>query len=127
LHGGLPWISGVVGNAKKIQQFIINHSESQTIYRKYASFQLLKFVEIRFSFQFIMIDRILKVKQSLREMVVSVQWNRWRIHPNTSSITCDEIFDLIISTESTLFWKRAHDVLTLCSPIFEVLCLFDSD
>lgn len=100
---------------------------SQAIYRKYASFQLLKFGETRFAFQFIMIDHILKVKQSLREMVVSVEWNRWRRRPSTSSTTCDEIFDLIIGIESTLFWQQAQDLLTLCSPIFEVLRLFDSD
>ncbi|XP_059073592.1 uncharacterized protein LOC131855961 [Cryptomeria japonica] len=127
LHNSLPWISEVVSNVKKIQHFIVNHSMSHAIYRKHASLQLLRCAETRFASNFIMVDRIVKVKQALRQMVVSTEWERWRDRPSTNSQACDEIFDLIIGSGSILFWQRVGDLLILCWPLIEVLRLFDND
>ncbi|GLJ16833.1 hypothetical protein SUGI_0290140 [Cryptomeria japonica] len=74
-----------------------------------------------------MVDRIVKVKQALRQMVVSTEWERWRDRPSTNSQACDEIFDLIIGSGSILFWQRVGDLLILCWPLIEVLRLFDND
>ena len=78
LHNKIPWICDIVAKVKKIQHFIVNHSMSLAIYKKHASLQLLRCAETRFASNFIMVDRIVKVKQALRQMVVSTEWERWR-------------------------------------------------
>eukprot|EP01018_Ginkgo_biloba_P005847 Gb_09243 [translate_table: standard] len=68
--GNIEWIKKIINEAKEIEMFITNHHMAQVIYRQFTSLELLKVVE-RFASHFIMLRRLLEVKSSLCNMVIS--------------------------------------------------------
>jgi len=120
----IAWVGNTITEAKMLQIFIINHAASIAIYRKYANLQLLRCAETRFASAFIMLQCLIKVHQSLREMVVSMDWQRWKgSHVGDGP----RVEDIIIGPSSEDFWKRVEDIVTLITPIVSTLRIFDSD
>ena len=74
----VPWIKELTGQAREIVKFITNHHQSQAIFREYSRLELLKVVETRYASNFIMLRRLIEVKQPLVSMVVSQLWAEWR-------------------------------------------------
>jgi len=74
----IAWVDETITEAKMVQNFIVNHATFIEIYRKYAKLQLNQCVETRFSFAFIMLQRLIKMHQYLRKLVVSMDWKRWK-------------------------------------------------
>lgn len=110
--------------AKMRQNFIVNNATSIAIYRKYANLQLLRCAKTRFASSVIMLQRLIKMHQPLREMVVSIDWQRWK----GSHIGDDpKVEDIIIGLSSEDFWRRVEDIVTLITPIVSTLRRFDSD
>ena len=70
----VPWIKELTGQAREIVKFITNHHQSQAIFREYSRLELLKVVETRYASNFIMLRRLIEVKQPLVSMVVSQLW-----------------------------------------------------
>ena len=120
----IAWVGKTVTEAKMLQIFIINHAASIAIYRKHANLQLLRCAETRFASAFIMLQRLIKVHQSLREMVVSMDWQRWKGSHVGDGIRVE---DIIIGSSSEDFWRRVEDIVTLITPIVSTLRMFDSD
>eukprot|EP01018_Ginkgo_biloba_P004803 Gb_17352 [translate_table: standard] len=77
--GKIEWIQKITDEAKEIEMFITNHHMAQAIYRQFACLQLLKVAETRFASHFIMLRRLLEVKSSLCNMVISDVWDTWRL------------------------------------------------
>ena len=61
-----------------LQNFIVGHATSIAIYSKYENIQFLRYAKTRFAYEFIMLQRLIKMHQSLREMLVSMDWHRWK-------------------------------------------------
>ena len=64
-----PWIKELTGQAREIVKFITNHHQSQAIFREYSRLELLKVVETRFASNFIILHRLVEVKQPLVSMM----------------------------------------------------------
>jgi hypothetical protein len=120
----IAWVDKTITEAKMLQHFIINHAASIAIYRKYAKLQLLRCAETRFASAFIMLQRLIKMHQSLREMVVSMDWQRWKGSHIGDGL---KVEDIIIGLSSENFWRRVEDIVTLITPIVSTLRIFDSD
>eukprot|EP01018_Ginkgo_biloba_P016970 Gb_25383 [translate_table: standard] len=73
--GKIEWIKKITNEAKEIEMFITNHHMAQAIYRQFASLELLKVAETRFTNHFITLRRLLEVKSSLCNMVISDVWD----------------------------------------------------
>eukprot|EP01018_Ginkgo_biloba_P023290 Gb_03498 [translate_table: standard] len=73
--GKIEWIKKITDEVKEIEMFITNHHMAQVIYRQFASLELLKVAETRFASHFIMLRRLLEVKSSLCNMVISDVWD----------------------------------------------------
>ena len=74
----VPWIKELTGQAREIIKFITNHHQSQAIFREFSKLELLKVAETRFASNFIMLRRLVEVKQPLVSMVVNQLWAEWR-------------------------------------------------
>eukprot|EP00253_Pinus_taeda_P028749 PITA_28749 len=120
----IAWVDKTITEAMMLQHFIINHATSIAIYRKYAKLQLLRCAETRFASAFIMLQRLIKMHQSLREMVVSMDWQRWKGSHTRDGL---KVEDIIIGFSSENFWRRVEDIVTLITPIVSTLRIFDSD
>jgi hypothetical protein len=55
----------VVAEAKAVVQFITNHHQSQALFRGKSALDLLKPGDTRFATNFIMLDRMLEVREAL--------------------------------------------------------------
>ena len=71
-----------------------------------------------------MLQRLIKVHQSLREMVVSMEWQRRKGSHARDGL---QVEDIIIGSSSENFWRSMEDIVTLITPIVSTFCIFDSD
>ncbi len=63
--GKLPWAAEVVVEAKVVVKFITNHHWSQVLFCKKSALDLLKSGDTHFATNFIMLDRMLEVREAL--------------------------------------------------------------
>jgi hypothetical protein len=75
--GKLPWAAEVVAEAKVVVKFITNHHRSQALFRRKSALDLLKPRNTHFATNFIMLDRMLEVREVLQELVVNREWREW--------------------------------------------------
>ncbi len=107
--GKLPWATEVVAEAKAVVKFITNHHRSQALFRGKSALDLLKPGDTCFATNFIMLDRMLKVREALQELVVGREWREWNRKSNHSD-DGDEVRDCVLRSG---FWKNLEKVLAL--------------
>jgi hypothetical protein len=107
--GKLPWAAKVVAEAKAVVKFITNHHRSQALFRGKSTLDLLKPRDMRFATNFIMLDRMLEVREALQELVVGRDWREWNGKSNHLDDE-DEVRDCVLRSG---FWKNLEEVLAL--------------
>ncbi len=107
--GKLPWAAEVVVEGKVVVKFITNHHRSQALFRGKSTLDLLKPGDTRVATNFIMLDRMLEVKEALQELVVGWEWREWNRKSNHSD-EGDEVRDCVLRSG---FWKNLEKVLAL--------------
>jgi len=107
--GKLPWAVEVVAEAKVVVKFITNHHRSQALFRGKSVLDLLKPGDTRFATNFIMLDRMLEVREALQELVVGREWREWNGKSNHLD-NRDEVRDCVLRSG---FWKNLEEVLAL--------------
>jgi hypothetical protein len=115
--GKLPWAAEVVAKAKAVVKFITNHHRSQALFRGKSALDLLKLGDTRFATNFIMLDRMLEVREALQELVVGREWREWNRKFNHSD-DGDEVRDCVLRSE---FWKNLEKVLALTKGMVALL------
>jgi hypothetical protein len=90
--GKLPWAAEVVAEAKAVVKFITNHHRNQVLFRGKFALDLLKPGDTRFATNFIMLDRMLEVREALQELVVGREWNGKSNHSDDG----DEVRDCVL-------------------------------
>jgi hypothetical protein len=107
--GKLPWVAEVVAEAKAVVKFITNHHRNQALFRGKSPLDLLKPGDTHFATNFIMLDRMLEVREALQELVVGREWREWNGKSNHLD-DGDEVKDCVLRSE---FWKNLEEVLAL--------------
>lgn len=107
--GKLSWAAEVVSEAKAVVKFITNHHRSQALFREKSAKDLLKPGDTRFATNFIMLDRMLEVKEALQGVVVGREWREWN-EKSSHSDEGDEVRDCVLRSG---FWKNVQEVLAL--------------
>ncbi len=79
--GKLPWAAEVVAEAKVVVKFITNHHQTQGLFRGKSALDLLKPGDTCFATNFIMLDRMLEVREALQELVIGREWREWNGSP----------------------------------------------
>jgi hypothetical protein len=80
---GLPqWASSVVEDAQKIVRFIRAHHVPLALFRKHATIHakglsLLSPGATRFATNFLMVSRVLDVKEELKQTIIDVEWDTY--------------------------------------------------
>jgi len=93
--GKLPWAVEVVAEAKAVVKFIKNHHRNQALFRGKSALDLLKPGDTRFATNFIMLDRMLEVREVLQELVVGREWREWNGKSNHSD-DGDDVRDCVL-------------------------------
>jgi hypothetical protein len=81
----VTWIKSLIEDACHIHNFVQNHTNALTIYKKYTQLSFLKVADTWFASSFIMLKRLREVKAALRSMVISEFWYFWRKTEQASS------------------------------------------
>eukprot|EP01018_Ginkgo_biloba_P038682 Gb_18490 [translate_table: standard] len=69
--GKLPWVNEAIRRGKLIVIFFVNHRITLSIYMKHATKELLRPCDTRFSTYYIILNRVVEEKASLRSTVCS--------------------------------------------------------
>jgi len=115
--GKLPWVAEVVAEVKAVVKFITNHHRSQALFHGKSALDLLKLGDTRFATNFIMLDRMLEVREALQELVVDREWREWNGKSNHSDDR-DEVRDYVLRSR---FWKNLEEVLALTKGMVALL------
>jgi len=75
--GKQPFAEVVLDRVKAIVKFINGHHKTNTMFDKLSSKRLLLPAATRFSYHFIMIERVLECEDALRSLVVSREYEDW--------------------------------------------------
>jgi hypothetical protein len=132
---GLPqWASSVVEDAQKIVKFIRARHVPLALFRKHAvihaqGLSLLSPGATRFATNFLMVARILDVKEALKQIVIDVKWDTYnrtlsdmqRKHVWTKA---REVRRLILGDDSE-FWQSCADYCTVMKAAVAALKEFD--
>jgi len=103
--GKLPWVA----EGKVVVKFITNHHRSQALFRGKSVLDLPKPGDTHFATNFIMLDRMLEVKEALQKLVVGREWREWNRKSNHSD-DGDDVRDCVLRSG---FWKNLEKVLAL--------------
>jgi len=68
--GALPWIAPTIQKGRDVVTFIYRHHYSLALYRRLTNKELLKYVETRFAYNFLMLQRLFDMRHELRQLVV---------------------------------------------------------
>eukprot|EP01018_Ginkgo_biloba_P031479 Gb_30428 [translate_table: standard] len=71
--GKLPWVNEAIRRGKLIENFIVNHRITLSIYKKHATRELLRPCDTRFATSYITLNRVVEEKASSRLTVCSIE------------------------------------------------------
>ena len=117
----MTWIGSLIEDARHIRNFVQNHTNALTIYKKYTQLSLLKVVDTRFASSFIMLKRLREVKAALRSMVISEFWSFWR---KTDQASSKKVKDTVLDDA---WWERVDLTIKIMEPIISLLRFADTD
>ena len=113
--GKLSWIGPIVNDGKDIVKFIRTHHFALALFRRFSKVELLKYPETRFAYAFFILQQILKVKNALRQLVVSNEWSQWQLKKRQNKETKARVEGHIIGSMD--FWQNVERVMAMSEPI----------
>lgn len=116
----LDWMKAIVLCARGIEQVILSYqcSSSCVIYSSKDSPDALY---MRFAPSYCLVQRILRMKQELQDLVMSNDWKQWKLTASDDVLTSEAA---VLGDE---FWSRAKLMLQLCEPFVRLLAAFNID
>ena len=126
--GKATWIKETLEKAKLLVKFIKNRHMPLALFRKHeAKFSLLMPGKTRFACNFIMIDRLLKVKESLEQTVVDPEWQAYsskKSLPARDRVVISRSIKRVVLDEH--FWERCTNFREMVAPVVYALREFDA-
>lgn len=125
--GKEEWVKKLVKKARHICVFVKNHHASQAIFRRLSPNLSLRLpVETRFATNFIMIERLLQVRNALERMVVDEDWPTLMRDMRRRSATAYMKGSAVRSfIRSDGFWNTCENFLYMVIPVVKALRVFD--
>jgi hypothetical protein len=132
---GLPqWASSVVEDAQEIVRFIRARHVPLALFRKHAAIHakglsLLSLGATRFATNFIMVARVIDVKEALKQTVTDVEWDTYVITLSDTQrklvrTQAWELRKLILGDDSE-FWQSCANYCTIMKAAVAALKEFD--
>ena len=127
--GKEDWVKKLVKKARVICVFIKNHHASQAIFRRLSpNLSIPLLVETRFATNFIMIERLIQVRNALERMVIDADWytllGNMRRRSTTAYMKCFAVRWFI---RSDGFWNTCKNFLYMVIPVVKALRVFDGN
>ncbi len=92
------------------------------MFREFSSkennLELLRLQDTKFGTNFIMLERLQKVKTPIQQMIVSSKWKNWMCSNEKEDVEC--------ACLNNQFWKLLTLIMKVTKPIFNLVKLVDS-
>ena len=117
----------LVKKARIISIFIKSHHASQAIFQRLSPNLSIRLpVETHFATNFIMIDRLLQVRNALKRMIIDDEWATFMSDLRRSSpIAYVKAASMRWFISLDGFWDTCENFLYMVIPVVKALCLFD--
>jgi hypothetical protein len=89
----LEFINSVRGDATTIKNFINNHGMRLSMFKIFSHLKLLSIAETMVASVVCMLKRMVEVKMSLKQMVISDEWEIYRDDDQISSFVCEMVLN----------------------------------
>ena len=126
--GKATWIKETVEKAKLLVKFVKKCHMPLAVFRKHeAKFSLLMHGQTRFASHFIMIDRLLNVKEALEQTVVDPQWTAYiskRSRDGRDKARTARTIKTVVLNEH--FWDRCTNFQEMVAHVVYALREFDA-
>lgn len=118
----LGFVSNVYDMAKNIVKYVKNHSKALYIFRAFSALDVLQVKKTRFGSHYVLLERVVRVRNSLLNMVLSDDWEK--IKKGQSKVEHELVMKTILDND---FWEGARIVLSFTKPIWVMIRFCDSD
>ena len=127
--GKATWVKEAVRKAKYLVKFVRNRQMPLAVFRKHeAKFNLLLPGQTRFASNFIMVDRLLKVRAALEQSVVDPDWlayvTKLRDSRKDKARTLSRTVKKLVQDDH--FWERCTNFREMVAPVVYALREFDA-
>lgn len=114
VHPSLAFVANCYKNVKGVTDYLKNHSLSLYIFRTFPELDGFQVKKRRYGEHFLVLDRILRVKNALISMVLSEEWNKLKRGRSNSKMQHDTLRKTILDDD---FWKKLKTIVTFTRPI----------
>nr|CAN65119.1 hypothetical protein VITISV_033337 [Vitis vinifera] len=119
--GKRPSVTDMINNARKITNFIYNHSWLFAQMRKYCGGDIVRQGATRFATNYIALDNLLKKMVDLKKLFISDEWAQHKLNQTKIGRDLEQLlFD-------HAYWDRVANIVSLYEPLYVVLRLMDSE
>ncbi|CAN6243746.1 unnamed protein product [Urochloa humidicola] len=120
-----PWMLETYRAGKAIVNFFQSHTHCLAMFRNNSRLDLLKVAKTRFATHYILLQRLITVREALATTVVTKQWKDWvkscsSDHQQQTKVIVDTIND-------ENFWDEVENILAITGPIYSVLRFSDGE
>lgn len=123
--GKQDWITSMVKKAKSIVKYIRMHHMPLAIFRRHSPNHVLKNpVQTRFATTFLMIERLVEVREAVESTVHDAQWNEYT-RKLTSTQKQEKANSVRRSVRNDEFWRRCLNFVHIVEPVLIALREFD--
>ncbi|KAL7204374.1 hypothetical protein ACSBR2_017451 [Camellia fascicularis] len=109
----------------EIVKYFINHSHPLTIFRSHSKLELLKVAKARFASHFIMLKRLIDVKEALATVVVL---NSCKELMKSGDEQTRDVSALITGyIGSDYFWDEVYNIVAITKPNYKLIRFYNKD
>lgn len=119
--GSLEWVRSTTELAMFLVTFVTRKRRVLAMFRSFSSLDLRKPAPTRFAFDLVVIDRLIRCRPQLRQMVAGDRWAA-----SSFAQTPDGIY-FATTVFGDEFWRGAEQLATFLRPFYIVLRLVDSE
>jgi Protein of unknown function (DUF 659) len=124
--GKVFWVAKATKTAFEVIKFITNHQQSYFQFKQLSKLNLKKPVATRFATNFIMVQRIVEVKDEITTLVLSKEWKDWLNSRESSASVKSEAEETKMTVIDSSFWESLRCVLAIGHKLMQVLRATDS-
>ncbi|KAL3849608.1 hypothetical protein ACJIZ3_011490 [Penstemon smallii] len=110
--------------AKGILDYLKTHSSSLYAFRTFSELDGLRVKKRKYGQHFLVLERILRVKSALINMILSEEWEKLKSGRSKAQMDHDDVKKVILDDE---FWKKLKITVTFLKPIWNVIHYCDSE
>ena len=114
-------VSNLITNARKITNFICNHSWLLATMRKVCGGDIVRPRAIRFETNYIALASLLKKRADLKKIFIS---DEWASHKLSRTTVGREVEGLMFNHP---YWEKVSNLVSIYEALYTVLCIVDSE